>query len=483
MSAGGPMRLATGGLIDRDSLLGFSFDGRGYTGCAGDTLASALLASGVSLIGRSFKYHRPRGILTAGAEEPNALVTLGEGARVEPNTRATTVELYDGLVSRSQNRFPSLRWDLMSAASGFSPLLRAGFYYKTFMWPAGFWEKVYEPLIRRAAGLGRASGLNDPDHYDAAYVHCDVLIVGAGPAGLMAAIAAGQTGARVLLCEQDFVLGGSLNAETLTVGDGSALQWVARCASTLRNLDNVQIMTRTVVFGGYDGSCYAAVEGLSDHRDAVPGGVRQRLWHIVAAQTIVATGSVERPIGFGNNDRPGVMLASAVRTYLHRFGVRTGERACVFTTTDSGWQCALDLAASGCQVAAVIDARPRVSARLLQAARQRDVPFHLDTQVTGVAGHQRVRRVHLDGTGSPRRLDVDLLAVSGGWNPLLALTSHLGHRPNGSQRYPPSSPTPCRRRCGSPDPSPGSRSCTGAWRRAHRPDATPPRPPDSGARA
>ena len=429
MSAGGSTRVAAGGLIDRDRRLGFSFDGRGYVGCAGDTLASALLANGVALIGRSFKYHRPRGILTAGAEEPNALVTLGEGARAAPNTRATTVELHDGLVARSQNRFPSLRWDVMSAASCFSPLLRAGFYYKTFMWPAGFWEKVYEPLIRRAARLGRASGLNDPDHYDAAYAHCDVLIIGAGPAGLMAAIAAGQTGARVLLCEQDFVLGGTLNAETLRVGDGSAMQWVTRCASAMRDLDNVTVMTRTVVFAGYDGRSYAAVEGLTDHHDAAPGCVRQRLWRIVAAQTIVATGSVERPIGFGNNDRPGVMLASAVRTYLHRFGVRAGERACIFTTTDSGWRCALDLAASGGQVAAVIDARPRVSERLLQAARQRDVPFYLDTQVRGVTGHQHVRRVYLDGPGAIRRLDVDLLAVSGGWNPLLALTSHLGHRP------------------------------------------------------
>ena len=429
MSAGGPARLAAGGLIDRDRCLGFSFDGRGYVGCAGDTLASALLANGVSLIGRSFKYHRPRGILTAGPEEPNALVTLGEGARAEPNTRATTVELHEGLVARSQNRCPSLRWDLLSAASCFGPLLRAGFYYKTFMWPASFWEKVYEPLIRRAAGLGRASGLNDPDHYDAAYIHCDILIVGAGPAGLMAALAAGQTGARVLLCEQDFVLGGSLNAETLRVGDEPAAQWITGCVLALRNLDNVTIMMRTVVFAAYDGNSYAAMEALTALRDTASARVRQRLWRIVAAQTIVATGSVERPIGFGNNDRPGVMLASAVRTYLNRFGVRAAERACVFTTTDSGWRCALDLAASGSQVVAVIDARPRVNERLLHAARQFEIPFHLDTQVSGVAGHQRVRRVYLDGPRSRRRLDVDLLAVSGGWNPLLALTSHLGHRP------------------------------------------------------
>src|SRR6187397_2754917 len=242
-------RLPAGGRIDRSRPLHFTFDGKSYQGFAGDTLASALLANGVRLVGRSFKYHRPRGILSAGSEEPNALVELRQGARREPNTRATTAELFDGLVAASQNRWPSLRHDIGAVNDLFSRFLVAGFYYKTFMWPAKFWEMLYEPLIRQAAGLGRAAGMEDPDHYEKAYAHCDVLVIGGGPSGLMAALAAGRAGARVILAEEDFMLGGRLLSERLTIDGKPAWDWLRAVVTELRGLDNVTLMPRTTIFG------------------------------------------------------------------------------------------------------------------------------------------------------------------------------------------------------------------------------------------
>ncbi|MCB1488950.1 MAG: (2Fe-2S)-binding protein, partial [Bauldia sp.] len=303
-----PNRLATGGLIDRDTPLSFSFDGRTMTGVAGDTLASALLANRITLVGRSFKYHRPRGILTAGSEEPNALVELRTGARREPNTRATTIELFDGLEAASQNRWPSLGFDVMAVNSLLSPFFAAGFYYKTFMWPAHLWERLYEPVIRRAAGLGRASGEPDPDDYDTAWAHCDVLVVGAGPAGIAAALAAGRAGARIILAEEDRILGGRLNSDGGEVDGSPTRQWLDAARDELDALPNVRVMTRTAVFGIYDGGTYGALEHVGDNR-AKPGQheVRQRMWRIVARRAILASGAIERPIAFGGNDRPGVM--------------------------------------------------------------------------------------------------------------------------------------------------------------------------------
>ncbi len=431
-----PRRLAQGSAIDLSMPLRFRFDGRIYGGFAGDTLASALLAHGVALVGRSFKYHRPRGIFSAGPEEPNALMELGSGARREPNTRATTVELFDGLEASSQNRFPSLRLDLMSSASILAPLLPAGFYYKTFMWPKSFWEKVYEPLIRRAAGLGRASGLADPDEYEKAHLFCDVLVVGSGPSGLMAARTAARAGARVILCEQDFVLGGRLICERFVIDDMAASQWVRGVESELRSRENVTVLLRTAVFGAYDGNSYAAVESVSDHlRTPATHQPRQRMWKIVAKRTVLATGAIERPIAFGGNDRPGVMLASAVRTYVNRFGVVPGNRICVFTTTDNGWQTAADLRAAGVEVTAVIDARTHVSEALVNAANQMGTRVLLGAHVTGTTGRRRVRSVRVD-TGNSKSLNIvsDTLAVSGGWNPALGLASHLGSRPRWAEQ-------------------------------------------------
>jgi len=420
-----PCRLGQGGIIDRSNALAFSFDGKAYRGYPGDTLASALLANGVHLVGRSFKYHRPRGILTAGSEEPNALVELREGARLEPNTRATMVELFDGLSARSQNRWPSLEFDVMAVNSLLSPFFAAGFYYKTFMWPSAFWEKVYEPLIRRAAGLGRASRLPDPDAYEKAWAHCDVLVVGAGPTGLMAALAAARAGTRVILADEDFQLGGRLLVERLTLDDMPAAEWAKCVLDELASMPNVRLMPRTTVFGVYDQGTYGAIERTGDHsRTPSPFAARQKLWRIVAKRCVLAAGALERPVAFANNDLPGVMLAGAARAYVTRFGVMPGKRAVVFTACDDGWRTADALAAAGARVV-VVD--PRDGQQSDGAARDYEVTRGV---VVRALGGRRIESVEVrDINGNVRKLSCDLLAVSNGWNPSVHLTCHHGAKP------------------------------------------------------
>ncbi|MDX2202855.1 MAG: sarcosine oxidase subunit alpha family protein [Hyphomicrobiaceae bacterium] len=421
-------RLAAGGFVDRARPLRFTFDGRPMTGYAGDTLASALLANGVRLLGRSFKYHRPRGLLSAGPEEPNALVELRKGARREPNTKATTVELFDGLEAASQNRWPSLRLDLLSLNSALAPLLPAGFYYKTFMWPRALWERLYEPVIRRAAGLGRAADGHDPDHYEQAYAFCDVLVVGAGPAGLAAALAAGRAGARVILCEEDARLGGRLLSEDLEIDGLPAHVWAEEAVRELSGLAGVRIMPRTAVFGVFDGGTYGALERVTDHLPVPPAfAVRQRLWRIVARRTILASGAIERPVAFAGNDRPGVMLAGAVRTYLNRFAVAPGRRLVLFTSSDDGWRTAAAAARAGMEVAAIVDARAAVPPAVMALA-PRGATVHLDARVREALGGRALAGVALEAQTGRQRIAADLLAVSGGWNPNFALASHHGAR-------------------------------------------------------
>jgi heterotetrameric sarcosine oxidase alpha subunit len=424
-------RLVSGGLIDRTRAVDFTFDGKLYRGFDGDTLASALIANGVRLVGRSFKYHRPRGILTAGSEEPNALVTLRSGSHAEPNTRATTIELFDGLEATSQNRWPSLDLDLMSVTSLAAPIVVAGFYYKTFMWPASFWEKLYEPLIRRAAGLGRLSMEPDPDLYDRAHAFCDVLVIGGGPAGLSAARAAGRSGARVILMEDDRLLGGRLLAEHHEVGEVSGVEWARGVQSELTALANVSILTRTTAFGAYDSSTFGAVERVSDHLAVrAPGRPRQRMWKIVAKRTILATGAIERPLVFGGNDVPGVMTASAVRTYLNRFAAIPGERIAIFTTTDSGWAVADELRWAGINVTTIIDARTAAPPDAIDRARRAGSQILQNAVVVDAKGGKGLRSIDVrDADGRIVRIGIDVLAISGGWDPAMGIGCNLGSRP------------------------------------------------------
>jgi methylglutamate dehydrogenase subunit C len=416
------MRVAGKGLIDRSAPVSFTFDGIGYSGFEGDTLASALLANGVHLVGRSFKYHRPRGILTAGSEEPNALMTIGSGAAQDPNVRATVQELYDGLQARSQNRWPSLGFDLMSVTDLAAPFLGAGFYYKTFMWPRAFWEKLYEPVIRRAAGLGALSGENNADKYERAYGFCDLLVIGAGPTGLMAALVAGRAGADVILADEDSRMGGRLLAETYEIGGMPGVEWVKAVLDELRGLGNVRLMTRSTVTGAYDQGTYGVLERVGHHGPKPAGTPVETFWRISAKRAILAAGALERPVAFQNNDRPGIMTAGAVRAYLNRWGVSPGRAVTVFGNNDDAHRTARDLVAAGVHVAGLIDSRH-------DAPKSDDFTVYRGAQVCGSAGRQRLESITIRTTIGEENLKTDCLAMSGGWNPTVHLTCHMNGRP------------------------------------------------------
>jgi len=415
------MRLGQGGLIDRDRRIDFTFDGHAYQGYVGDTLASALLANGARTVARSFKYHRPRGILSAGSEEPNALVTLGRGPGQEPNARATMVELRDGLQVYSQNAWPSVGFDALEVNDLVSPFLSAGFYYKTFIGPrlpgARLWERVFEPAIRRAAGLGRLSPEPAGMMVEKAFAFCDVLVIGAGPTGLMAALTAAEAGADVILADEDFLPGGRLNSDAGEVGGQSASGWAADVVARLEALPNLRLMRRTAVVGVYDQRTYGAVQ---KHPPA-PGAPEETFWRIVAKRTVLAAGAIERPVALANNDRPGVMLAGAVRSYVNRYAVAPGRRAVVFGASDDAHRTAADLRRAGVHVAALVDAR--------DVGCDMDVPFYRASVVERVFGREVEAVLIRRPDGTEERVQADLLAFSGGWNPNVHLTCHLNGRP------------------------------------------------------
>ena len=410
-----------GGLIDRAEKLSFNFNGQALSGYSGDTLASALVANGRRLVGRSFKYHRPRGIFTAGSEEPSALVQLGRGARQEPNTRATVTELFEGLEAFSENHYGSLEFDLLAINDLLSPFLSAGFYYKTFMWPKAFWEIIYEPVIRHSAGLGKLSFEADADCYDKGYLHCDVLIIGAGPAGLAAALAAGRSGAKVILADEDFLMGGRLNAETYEVDGQPGAQWAAETVAELAGMDNIRVMKRTTVYGAYDHGIYGALERKTDHLASSCDKPRQVLWRIYSQSAILCAGATERPIGFGNNDRPGIMLAGAVRSYTNRWAAVPGRRVAIFTNNDDGWRSAHDLAARGIEISAVVDTRDIAPLAGIPGAA-----IYMGSAIKDTAGRKGLKSFTLL---NGQKIPADCLAVSGGWNPNLHLTCHQRGRP------------------------------------------------------
>ena len=427
------LRTAHGGRIDRSRPLAFTFDRVRYSGLAGDTLASALLANGVHLMGRSFKYHRPRGVLAAGAEEPNALVGVRrDSARYTPNVRATELELYEGLEAESQNRWPSLAFDLGAINDLIAPFVPAGFYYKTFMWPRSAWKSLYEPRIRAAAGLGTAPREADPDRYVARFAHCDVLVVGAGPAGLAAAAAAAAAGARVMLCDEQSEFGGALlsqDPQTAARIEGRpALEWLTRTLATLAANSRVTLLPRTTAFGYFPHNLVSLNERLTDHLAVPPAHwPRERQWQVRAREVVLATGAIERPLVFPGNDRPGIMLAGAARTFLNRYGVRPGTRAVLVTATDEAYTVALELQQAGIFVATIADVRGEDGAAATRASEAR-IPVLTRATVLGTSGRRRVRTIQLaqlEG-GEPVSTQLqpcDLVLMSGGYTPSVHLYS------------------------------------------------------------
>lgn len=430
------MRLPTGGRIDRENPISVTFNGSPLNTFSGDTLASALLASGESVVARSFKYHRPRGVYSAGVEEPSALVHVGYGAQSEPNARATTTEVFDGLASQGQNAWPNVGFDIGAVNDVLSPVLGAGFYYKTFIGPmrgTGFWM-FCEKFIRQAAGMGRAEMQPDPETYERRYGFCDVLIIGGGVAGLSAALSAGRAGVDTILVDQDFVLGGAALSDPV---GGPSDAWLKVVIAELQTMQNVRILTRTTAFGAYDGNTYGLVERCTDHLAGSNGTLpRQRFWIVRAKRSILATGAIERPLIFGGNDRPGVMLANAAQTYVNRYAVLPGKRVVVVTNNDSAYEVAATLANAGARVV-LADLRPEPDAETALIASQAGVEVLKGHGVVSVIGRRCVSAARIvpigpDGraTGAERRVDCDLLVVSGGWSPTLHLWSHIYGKPS-----------------------------------------------------
>ncbi len=429
-----------GQFIDRTTKLDFTFDGKQHQGYLGDTLASSLLASGQTIFGRSFKYHRPRGVMSAGVEETNALVTLRSGDRSEPNTKATIAELFEGLEATSQNNWPSLRFDLMSWNNLISPLLVAGFYYKTFIGTGQRTWHFFEPLIRRAAGMGRGTLLPDPDRYDKIHTFCDVLVVGGGVAGLMVADVASASGAEVIFADENAKFGGAIYEETGQINNSTPVDWYNETLNQVKARENVKVVPRLTVNSCFDNNVLSGVERVADHIDILEAGQpRQRHWIIVAKQVVFATGAIERPLVFAGNDLPGVMLAESANRYASRYGVAVGKNVVIFANNDMGYRSALSLKKAGVKVEAIIDPRESgtTNSNLESQINEHGITVHNGAVVSRAHGTKRLTGVSISKynadseqlTAEVDNIKCDALAVSGGWTPNVQLCSQVGTPP------------------------------------------------------
>ena len=428
-------RLDNIGYINRDKKISFTFNGKKYFGYEGDTLASALLANGIHLVGRSFKYHRPRGFFGAGVDEPNAKVQLYKGAKTEPNANATEVELVEGLIVKSQNCWPSVSFDFGAINNLFQKFFPAGFYYKTFMWPKSFWYKVYEPIIRKAAGLGVAPLKPDPDRYEHKYEYCDVLIAGSGPSGLASALAAAKNGARVILAEDKSRFGGSLLVDEVTIGNKKGKEWADEAISQLKSMPNVIVKNRSQVFGYYDHNMMVMFEKTRDHiENPNKFTPRQKLWYIRAKEIVISTGSLERPLIFGNNDRPGILLSSAAKEYLKVYGVLVGRKPIIFTNNDSAYDTAIEFKKNGINPL-VVDTRTNSDSSVISEAKNLNIDIKFSHGIANTKGYLKVNSAIIGKFNSDKssyenleEVSCDCICVSGNWTPTVHLSSQSGNK-------------------------------------------------------
>ena len=429
--------------VDQTNRISFKFDGKTYFGFKGDTLASALLSNGIHLVGRSFKYHRPRGIMTCGSEEPNAICQINPGTDLtEPNVRATEIELYEGLEASSQNCWPNVNFDIGGINNFISPFIPAGFYYKTFMWPKSFWKNIYEPLIRKSAGLGKSPTLPDPDLYDHKHIHCDVLVIGGGISGIIAAKIAAKNGSNTILIDDKNTLGGSTifqNNENFKINDEISKDWLFKEIEELKKLKNLTIKTRTSVAAYHSYNYLLAKENLTDHlsKNNKTSNIRQRLWKIRSNKVIIASGAIERPLVFNNNDRPGIILASSVNKYLNFYGVICGENNFVFTNNDSAYETALSLFEKGIQIK-IIDIRKKTNSKIVKRVEKLGIDIYWNSTVTNTFGYRKLNSIEImnlseDGSnviGKKIKVKCDCLAISGGWTPMVHMHTQSGGKLN-----------------------------------------------------
>ena len=429
--------------VDQTNRISFKFDGKTYFGFKGDTLASALLSNGIHLVGRSFKYHRPRGIMTCGSEEPNAICQINPGTDLtEPNVRATEIELYEGLEASSQNCWPNVNFDIGGINNFISPFIPAGFYYKTFMWPKSFWKNIYEPLIRKSAGLGKSPTLPDPDLYDHKHIHCDVLVIGGGISGIIAAKIAAKSGSNTILIDDKNTLGGSTifqNNENFKINDEISKDWLFKEIEELKKLKNLTIKTRTSVAAYHSYNYLLAKENLTDHlsKNNKTSDIRQRLWKIRSNKVIIASGAIERPLVFNNNDRPGIILASSVNKYLNYYGVICGENNFVFTNNDSAYETALSLFEKGIQIK-IIDIRKKTNSKIVKQVEKLGIDIYWNSTVTNTFGYRKLNSIEImnlseDGSnviGKKITVKCDCLAISGGWTPMVHMHTQSGGKLN-----------------------------------------------------